>query len=140
MLHNPPTVSPTSANHDAGFWYTMYEKSWAQSGCSKKLPLPYNNINDCPQYDSQESCCAGAYAGQVSMACVCDTPNPPLKCPGVVTYTATTTTATVSSTLVLEDITIPSDSTAKEALINDLDSIIMAIALQLAWEVAEELF
>ena len=97
MLPSPPTSSPTKFEDEAGFWYPVYEISWDQSGCSNKLPLPYNNINDRPRYITQEVCCASAYSGQVSMACVCDLPSPALGCPGIIEYTATTTTATISS-------------------------------------------
>lgn len=40
--------------------------SWSDSGCSNKLPLPFNNMNDCPNYSAQITCCKGAYGGQVS--------------------------------------------------------------------------
>ena len=45
-----PTTSPTNVDPRADFWYPMYEKAWPTSGCSNKLPLPYNNKNDRPNY------------------------------------------------------------------------------------------
>ena len=47
-----PTTSPTNADRTADFWYPMYEMSWSKSGCSNKLPLPYNNVNDRPNYST----------------------------------------------------------------------------------------
>jgi len=64
------------------------------------------------------------------MTCVCDLPSPTtLGCPGIIEYTVTTTTATISSTLSLGDITIPSDPTEKTALVESLESTIMAIVM-----------
>ena len=74
MLPSPPTTSPTSLDRDAGFWYPQYELPWSHAGCSNKLPLPYDNINDRPNYKTQEECCNIAYAGQVSNACIMGLP------------------------------------------------------------------
>ncbi|KAL7542550.1 hypothetical protein ACHAXR_011864 [Thalassiosira sp. AJA248-18] len=92
MLPNPPTSSPTNSAREADFWYPMYETAWDQSGCSNKLPLPYNNINDRPRYDTGELCCASAYSGQFSKACVDSLAR-------AITHTPTTATVTISSTL-----------------------------------------
>ena len=124
MLPSPPTISPTNSARIADFWYPQYELSWDQAGCSNALPLPYNNINDRPKYESGESCCAAAYGGQVSMKCICGLDNPPLGCPGVVEYTVTTTTATITSTLDLGDLV---DQYNQADLIQILESTIAAI-------------
>ena len=127
MLPNPPTTTPTNSAQTADFWYPQYETSWDQAGCSNQLPLPYNNINDRPKYSSQESCCAGAYRGQVSLACICGLPNPGLGCPGIIEYTLTTTTGIVTFALALGDITIPSDENEKAAFVESLESTIAAL-------------
>ena len=62
-----PTTSPTNTDRTANFWYPMYEMSWSQSGCSNKLPLPYNNVNDRPNY-STVSIIQGCDAGCSSVA------------------------------------------------------------------------
>ena len=127
MLPNPPTTAPTNSAQTADFWYPQYELSWDQAGCSNQLPLPYKYINDRPKYSTQESCCVSAYRGQVSLACICGLPNPGLGCPGIIEYTVTTTTASVTSTLILGDITIPSDVTEKEALVESLEATFAAL-------------
>ncbi len=37
----------------ADFWYPDYDTAWSVAGCSNKLPLPYRNKNDRPNYYSQ---------------------------------------------------------------------------------------
>ncbi|KAL7539662.1 hypothetical protein ACHAXR_009490 [Thalassiosira sp. AJA248-18] len=81
MLPSPPTGSPTSEDYEADFWYPMYELPWSVSGCSNKLPLPYNNINDRPNYSTQIQCCKTAYAGQISGMCLSMLPNAPTLSP-----------------------------------------------------------
>ena len=121
-----PTTSPTNADRTANFWYPMYEKSWSTSGCSNKLPLPYNNINDRPNYSTGEECCAKAYAGQSSKACVCEHLDPPQSgCPNVIDYEVTTIVSTVTGTISLGDITIPTDTVQRDALISSLESVIL---------------
>ena len=124
VLPNPPTASPTTSARIADFWYPQYEISWDQAGCSNTLPLPYNNTNDRPKYNSEESCCASAYGGQVSVACICGLDNPPLGCPGVVEYIVTTTTVTISSTFDLGDLVVPYN---QAGFIQTLESTIAAL-------------
>ncbi|KAL7528265.1 hypothetical protein ACHAXR_002353, partial [Thalassiosira sp. AJA248-18] len=50
MLPSPPTTSPTTSDFETDFWYPDYDTSWADAGCSNKLPLPFNNKNDRPNY------------------------------------------------------------------------------------------
>lgn len=129
MLPNPPTTAPTTSTREADFWYPQYELPWSDAGCSNKLPLPNNNIHDRPSYSTHAMCCAAAYSGQVSHACICGASNPPLGCRGIVAYTATTTTTTISSTLTLSEITVPTDPTKFTALVESLTSVIEQIVV-----------
>lgn len=81
MLPSPPTSSPTTSDFDAGFWYPDYDTQWSDAGCSNKLPLPYNNVNDRPNYKTQLACCKGAYGGQTSGVCLSQLPSPPTTSP-----------------------------------------------------------
>ena len=119
-----PTTSPTNSERTAAFWYPMYEMSWSSSGCSNKLPLPYNNINDRPNYSTGEECCAKAYGGQTSRACVCEHLDPPQS--GCIEYEVTTIVSTVKGVIQLGDITIPTVAAEKDALISSLEDIIFA--------------
>eukprot|EP00584_Thalassiosira_punctigera_P020068 CAMPEP_0172572722 /NCGR_PEP_ID=MMETSP1067-20121228/135819_1 /TAXON_ID=265564 ORGANISM="Thalassiosira punctigera, Strain Tpunct2005C2" /NCGR_SAMPLE_ID=MMETSP1067 /ASSEMBLY_ACC=CAM_ASM_000444 /LENGTH=578 /DNA_ID=CAMNT_0013365305 /DNA_START=63 /DNA_END=1799 /DNA_ORIENTATION=- len=81
MLPSPPTTSPTDEGGMADFWYPDYESAWSDAGCSNKLPLPYPNKNDRPNYSSQIACCKGAYGGQVSGKCLSLLASPPTTSP-----------------------------------------------------------
>ena len=81
MLPSPPTTSPTNSDMTVKFYYARYEEPWANSGCSNKLPLPYNNMNDRPNYPTQLSCCRAAYGGQSSGTCLAELPSPPSTSP-----------------------------------------------------------
>ena len=72
--HRPPTrpSRPISAK---------YEKPWSDAGCSNKLPLPFNNKADRPNYSTQLACCKGAYSGQTSGLCLSQLPSPPTMTP-----------------------------------------------------------
>ena len=125
-----PTTSPTNSAHTANFWYPMYEMSWTLSGCSNKLPLPYNNVNDRPNYSTGEECCAKAYGGQSSKACLCEhLDTPQLGCDGIIQYELTTITTVVTSTLTLGDIDIPTNADEKAALVETLEDMIFDMLL-----------
>lgn len=120
-----PTTSPTNVDRTASFWYPMYEQSWSSSGCSNKLPLPYNNINDRPNYSTGEECCAKAYGGQTSRACVCEHLDTPQSgCPNAIEYEVTTIVSTVTGTISLGDITVPTDAIQRDAVISSLEGVI----------------
>ena len=59
-----PSTSTLQAVGDK--WYPDYNPIWAQGLCSNALPAPTGR----PQYDSHSECCAKAYGGQASGACV----------------------------------------------------------------------
>lgn len=61
------------------------------------------------------------------MACVCGLPSPPLRCPGVVRYVATTTTTTVSSTATLGGLDVPDDPDARAALVAALEDALFDV-------------
>jgi len=125
-----PTTSPTNSDHTVDFWYPMYEMPWSTSGCSNQLPLPYNNINDRPNYPTGEECCAKAYGGQTSMACLCEhLDTPQLGCDGIIEYELTTITTVVTSTLTLGDIDIPTNADEKSALVGELEEMIFGMLL-----------
>jgi len=81
QLPSPPTGAPTNSAFETDFWYPEYEKTWSDAGCSNKLPLPFNNKADRPNYSSQLACCKGAYGGQTSGNCLSQLPNPPTMTP-----------------------------------------------------------
>jgi len=81
MLPNAPTTSPTTSDYMSDFWYPDYETAWSEAGCSNKLPLPYNNKGDRPNYTTQLACCKGAYGGQVSGKCLSELESPPTTSP-----------------------------------------------------------
>jgi hypothetical protein len=80
QLPNPPTTSPTMEG-GAPFYYPVYEMTWSEGYCSNELPLPYNNVNDRPNYPDMLACCKGSYAGQMSGTCLQMLPNPPTTSP-----------------------------------------------------------
>ncbi|KAL7531510.1 hypothetical protein ACHAXR_004085, partial [Thalassiosira sp. AJA248-18] len=78
MLPEPPTSSPTNSDYEADFYYPLYEiASWNDGYCSNRLPLPFKNKNDRPNYNSALACCNGAYGGQMSGKCLSELPSPP---------------------------------------------------------------
>jgi len=79
-LPSPPTTSPTSSSFTAEFWYPDYESSWREAGCLNKLPLPFGPGGR-PTFDTQLTCCKGAYAGQTSGKCLSQLPSPPTTSP-----------------------------------------------------------
>jgi len=81
QLASPPTTSPTTEGGMSDFWYPDYDTVWSFAGCSNKLPLPYPNKNDRPNYSTQVACCKGAYAGQVSGKCLSQLASPPTTSP-----------------------------------------------------------
>ncbi|EJK46745.1 hypothetical protein THAOC_34574 [Thalassiosira oceanica] len=103
QLESPPTTSPTLSGGVVDFWYPDYGTPYSNAGCLNTLPLPYQKGGR-PSYSTHEACCAGAYAGQVSKACVCGMASPPSGCSDVVaadvvaTTTATTTTVPAGTT------------------------------------------
>lgn len=80
-LPSPPTSSPTNSAREADFWYPDYDTPWPMAGCSNKLPLPFNNRNDRPNFATNLECCKASYAGQTSGACLRQLPNPPTTSP-----------------------------------------------------------
>jgi hypothetical protein len=80
-LPSPPTGSPSTSDFEAAFWYPDYDTAWSVAGCSNKLPLPFNNPNDRPNYSTQVACCKAAYAGQMSGTCLSELPSPPTTSP-----------------------------------------------------------
>ena len=77
-----------------------------------------------------EECCAKAYGGQTSMACVCEhLDTPQLGCPGIIEYEKTTVTTVVTSTISFGAITVPTDPDEKAALVSDLEEAILASLL-----------
>jgi len=81
QLPSPPTGAPTTSDFETDFWYPEYEKSWSDAGCSNKLPLPFNNKGDRPNYKTQLTCCKMAYGGQTSGVCLGQLPSPPTMTP-----------------------------------------------------------
>jgi len=79
----PPTSSPTDSSYTIEFWYPRYEELWPDSGCSNRLPLPFN-LGDRPVYDSQIECCKAAYIGQMSGKCLSELEAPPTSSPTMV--------------------------------------------------------
>ena len=79
-LENPPTLSPTLTGGLTAFYYPDYETPWDRATCLNTLPLPFTHGGR-PTYSTKEACCAGAYGGQVSKACICSLDNPPHGCP-----------------------------------------------------------
>ena len=69
QLPSPPTTSPTGLG-GADFFYPDYGTPWSHAVCKNTLPLPYTTGGR-PEYHTGEACCLGAYAGQVSKACLC---------------------------------------------------------------------
>ena len=79
-LPSPPTGAPTTSAFEAAFFYPVYELPWSVASCSNRLPLPFVTGSR-PTYGSKELCCARAYGGQASKACVCSLDDPPSGCP-----------------------------------------------------------
>lgn len=74
-----------------------------------------------------EECCAKAYGGQTSKACVCDhLDTPQLGCPGIIEYEKTIVTTVVTSTISFGDIDVPTDPDEKADLVADLEAVILA--------------
>ena len=82
-----PTSVPTKSPRTADFWYADYDTTWEEAGCKNTLPLPYQNVNDRPNYPTQLESCNKAYADQPSGACLRELPNPPTKSPMGITIT-----------------------------------------------------
>jgi len=80
QLPSPPTTSPTTLDGLGALWYPEYEKSWAEAGCSNKLPLPFTTGGR-PTFPTQLACCKAAYAGQMSGKCLSQLPSPPTTSP-----------------------------------------------------------
>ncbi|KAL7528540.1 hypothetical protein ACHAXR_002501, partial [Thalassiosira sp. AJA248-18] len=130
-LPNPPTAYPTNAG-GLDVWYPDYTQAYAHATCINDPPLP----NGIVTYESQAVCCNSVYGSQFSQACICDLPNPPSSCPGVVTAevevlttktTTITTTVTVSSKITLAGLAMPTDETAKQAVISTLEETIKTL-------------
>lgn len=77
-------------------------------------------------YSNQgEECCAKAYGGQTSQACVCEhLDTPQLGCPGIIEFELTTVTTVVTSTISLGAITVPTDLDEKTAFVSGLEETI----------------
>jgi len=69
--HSP--LPPTQTTGDK--WYPDYNPIWAKGTCSNSYPAPSGR----PHYDSLSECCAKAYGGQVSGACVALLPSSPVE-------------------------------------------------------------
>jgi len=96
--------------------------------CAPEYILPIPRLSSYTHTQSQgEECCAKAYGGQTSRACVCthlDTPQ--LGCPGIIEYEKTTVTTVVTSTISFGAITVPTDPDEKADLVADLEAAILA--------------
>jgi hypothetical protein len=77
-LPTPPTFSPTTAAGAAGKWYAEQGPAWSNGGCTNTIPYP---IYATVFFDTQLSCCKGAFGGQMSGACMKGLPNPPTAAP-----------------------------------------------------------
>ena len=64
-LPNPPTTAPTESG-DLDVYYPDYGTAWSEGACINTRPLPSGR----PNYSTLSECCAEAYRGQVSNACV----------------------------------------------------------------------
>ena len=74
-----------------------------------------------------EECCAKAYGGQTSQACVCEhLDTPKLGCPGIIEYEKTIVNTVVTSTISFGDIDVPTDPGEKDALVSSLEEAILA--------------
>ena len=74
-----------------------------------------------------EECCAKAYGGQTSQACVCEhLDTPQLGCPGIIEYVKTIVSTVVTSTISFGAITVPPDPGEKAALVSSLEEAILA--------------
>ena len=118
-LPNPPTGSPTRSG-GLEVYYPDYSVRFPEGICINDAPLPNGRVI----YPTKEQCCAGAYAGQSSLACSCDA-KPRFGCPGVVAYTS----QVVTSTMTLPRLTVPSNEADLQTLISVLKSTIEAILL-----------
>jgi len=77
-----------------------------------------------------EECCAKAYGGQTSRACVCEhLDTPQLGCPGIIEYEKTVVTTVVTSTISFGAITVPTDPDEKADLVADLEAAILGMLL-----------
>ena len=79
QLPSPPTMTPTGSG-GVDFWYPDYDTSWSEATCLNTRPLPFG-YGGRPTYNSMLACCKGAYAGQMSGACLASLPNPPTQSP-----------------------------------------------------------
>ena len=77
-LPTPPTFSPTTAEGAAGKWYAEQGPAWSNGGCTNTIPYP---IYATVFFDTQLSCCKGAFGGQMSGACIKGLANPPTAAP-----------------------------------------------------------
>ena len=64
-LPNPPTTSPTESG-PLDVFYPDYSTAWSQGACINTRPLPSGR----PNYPTLSECCAEAYRGQSSNACI----------------------------------------------------------------------
>ena len=56
-------------------WHPQYDQGWTAGFCKFEFDC------DSPGYATELACCKGAYAGQVSGACLASLPNPPTSSP-----------------------------------------------------------
>ena len=64
-LPSPPTSSPTKTG-GPDIYYPDYSLPWPEGRCINTVPVPSGRVT----YTTKLACCAGAYAGQASGACV----------------------------------------------------------------------
>lgn len=64
-LPSPPTSSPTKVG-GPDIYYPDYSLPWPEGKCINTVPVPSGRTT----YTTKLACCAGAYAGQSSRACV----------------------------------------------------------------------
>ena len=62
-------------------WYPDYDTPWPMAGCKNTLPYPIHATNF---FDTQLGCCGGAFAGQISGACIAKLASPPTSKPTTV--------------------------------------------------------
>lgn len=91
-------------------------------------PLPRLSLLKLILYTQGEECCAWAYGGQLSQACVCEhLDTPKLGCPGIIEFERTIVETVVTTTISLGDLVVPADPVEKDNLVSDLEETIKAL-------------
>jgi hypothetical protein len=72
------SINAGTSGSGASRWYPDYDTPWPMAGCVNALPLP---IHATIFFDAQLDCCNGAFAGQMSGACISKLVSPPTSKP-----------------------------------------------------------